>query len=277
MNFEIIRIAVALIGTSYLAYEDYKTSFMNDKVLYSLLAIGVILDIAPLNWDFAVYCIVPAVLILAVGYVAYISGQLGAGDVFLFSALQLLLPFRPSLLSYGAEVNVPFIISVFLASSFYALIFSAVYYAYKLRNKKLKFERKTIIPAFLLLVIFCILFPLINFGARQIVFMSVLFASGIFLTITKKQITEEVVVQYLRPSEIEEEDILCAEKMDAKILKKYNIHRVLTKKEIAKLKKIKKMRKFPVMKNLPRIGPAILLGLISCLLVGDMFIYLLFY
>ncbi|MFA5246939.1 MAG: A24 family peptidase, partial [Candidatus Micrarchaeia archaeon] len=95
MNFEIIRIAVALLGTGAAAYQDAKTSFIDDKLTISMIALGTLLNILVFDWDFAIYSIGITAIIFAIGYVLHRTGQLGGGDVLLFCGIQALLPYYP--------------------------------------------------------------------------------------------------------------------------------------------------------------------------------------
>ncbi|MFH1443592.1 MAG: prepilin peptidase, partial [Candidatus Micrarchaeota archaeon] len=98
LNFEILRIAIALLGTGAAAYQDFKTSFIDEKIIYLMLACGVFLNL--INFIITgelliLYALIVSIIILLFGYVFYKRGQLGMGDVLLFVAIQQLLPLTP--------------------------------------------------------------------------------------------------------------------------------------------------------------------------------------
>ena len=298
MNFELIRIAIALGGTTAAAYEDAKTSFIDDRITIGMLAAGIILDLLTFDANFIAFSIGISAIIFAIGYFAYKTGQLGGGDVLLFAGLQALLPFFPSTIlpflqqdfptgmTQAVEVIAglqlyPFFLSVFIASSLFAMIGSGVQYALALRGKKLKPDK---LPLALIggacIVSLAWLYSAFGLTPAQVSFIAVVFIPGIFLVGFKKQILSQVIIQRVPVSKIEDEDVLAVEAMPAGIVKKYALGRVLTKKEVAKLKKIRaagKMSLFPVYKNLPRFGPYILAGLIASLLFADLFMFLLLF
>ena len=303
LNLEIIRIVAALIGTSIAAYQDSKTSFIDDKVLFSMIGIGAVLTLLSFNQTFILYTFAVAALIFALGYLLYKSGQLGMGDVLLFAGLQLLLPLAPSLVSnfFGIEsssifsfVNASlaggdsafsalgliqysfFITTIFLVSSYFATVGSSVFYLYGLLHSK-----KPLKPNFAYLVVslaLCsvslyYLFLVFGFSSAFLLFVP-LFLSFVFFLSFKEQIMDDVIIRKIKISQIEDEDILAVEKMPSSMMKKYNLQRVLTKKEVEKLKLIEKkekMHSFPVCKVLPRLAPYILFGLVVALIFGDIF------
>ena len=67
---------------------------------------------------------------------------------------------------------------------------------------------------------------------------------------------------------VQEEEILAIDFMDQTIIKKFNIQRLVTKKEIEKLKK-SKLKKIFVYTKLPPFIPFILFGFILALLFSN--------
>lgn len=286
MNFELIRIAIALIGTGAAAWQDAKTSFIDDKILFAMIAAGLVLDLLTFDLNFIYYSVGIAAAIVVVGYFAYRTGQLGGGDIFLFAGLQLLLPFFPQTIlgllpadlaariSFAASAQIiPFFVSVLVVSSFLATIGSAALYAWKLRNKKLQPELLPSAASVALIVVVLYFFNFVlHVGLVENVFLVLLLAAACFLTSFKAQIMRQVIITPVTIAKIEDEDVLATESMNPKLVARYKLGRVLTKKEVAKLKRIQKergIRKFPVYKHLPRFGPYILAGLIVSLLLGD--------
>ena len=296
LNFELIRVAVALLGTGAAAYQDAKTSFIDDKLTVSMIALGTLFNVLMFDWDFALYSIGITAVIFAIGYVLYRTGQLGGGDVLLFCGLQALLPYYPSeamaqvLSSFGLaaqqviffEPILPFFVSIYLACSFLGMALSGYIYAWKL-YKKTGFRKLQ--PNFMLggatfaTAAFILYWFAFEFGIalQKTALVAAFLAPAVFLVIFKKDVSEKVALRWIGRKEFEDEDIISIELLPAKIVQKYGIERVLTTEQRKILEKVEAeegIHKFPVQKDLPRFGPYILAGLIVCLLVPDLLLLL---
>lgn len=298
LNLEFLRVVIVLIGTAILAYQDYKTSFIDDKIVYTMIAGGLLLNLLTLDTNFILFSIGGALLIGAVGYFVYRQGQFGAGDILLFCALQLLLPFPAIGLTNTLHITplvndavylsvsqvFPFFFSTFITSSVLALLGSSAMYAYFLHRKKIKWkpDNATLVILSVAGIAFIFWLNLIHPTGANFIGITTLIAiiaATIFSASMKQQIMGEIIVQKIPLKEIEDEDILATEKMDQKLIKKYEIGRVLTVENVKKLKKAqreKNMARFPVYKNLPRFTPYILGGIILSLLLINPLAYILF-
>ena len=299
MNFELIRVAVALLGTGAAAYQDAKTSFIDDKLTVSMIATGTLLNVLMFNWDFALYSIGITAVIFAVGYLLYRAGQLGGGDVLLFCGLQALLPYYPSqamaqvLSAFGLaaqqqiiffEPVLPFFVSLYLASSFLGMALSGYIYAWKLYEKtgfRKMHPNYVLGGATLAAALFIIYWLNFVFGIapQKTGLVGLLLAPAVFLVIFKKDVSEKVALRWIPRKDFQDEDIISTELLPAKVVEKCGIERVLTagqRKILEKVERNEGIHKFPVQKDLPRFGPYILAGLIVCLLVPDL-LSLLFY
>src|SRR3989338_8231121 len=116
MDFEILRVVIAVVLTAIAAWQDNKTSYVDDKVLYALVGAGLLLNVLSFNVSFFISTLPAALFIVAFGYLLWRRGSFGQGDVWLFLGLQLLLPEYPSFVQSPLP-NFPFVASVFLASS----------------------------------------------------------------------------------------------------------------------------------------------------------------
>lgn len=278
MNLEILRIVIAGVLTAIAAYEDSKTSYVSDWVLYAMIAAGLILNVLSFNPNFFLSALPAAILIAAFGYVLWKRGSFGQGDVWLFIGLQLLLPEYPSFSKFPLP-NFPFALSVFLAASVFSVIGSSVFYAFKLFGKK-AFDktRPWFFAASALAVL--IIIALMPLGLMGKVSLSVFGLSGLFLALFYQTIKEKVLVQWVPLKEVEDEDVIAIEKIPAGIVSKYSLGRVATASVLKKLKQLSqsgKMRRFPVYKNLIRFNPYVLLGLVACIYAGDLLLWALLY
>ncbi|MCX6777656.1 MAG: hypothetical protein NT157_02115, partial [Candidatus Micrarchaeota archaeon] len=83
-------------------------------------------------------------------------------------------------------------------------------------------------------------------------------------------ITDRFIIEKLPLSRIEEEDVLAIEKMNPKLVAKYKLKKLLTARELARMKKAKiPLKKYPVYANMPVFLPYILASLLLTLLFGD--------
>jgi len=298
MNFELLRIAIALGGTAAAAYQDHKTSFIDDRITIGMIAAGFALNLLTFDYSFIAFSIGISLAILGVGFIAYKTGQLGGGDVLLFAGLHALLPVFPLVLfdavkgfyptataqavSFVAQTNAyPFFFSVFISASLFAMLGSAIQYALVLRGKKLKPD---VLPAALVgggaLASIALINSFLGLSLAQAALFSAVFIPGLFLIAFKKQILSQAIIKRIALAEIEDEDVLATEEMPDSLMEKYGLSKVITKRELEKLKKIKankEMELFPVYKNLPRFGPYILAGLMVSLLTADLFVLLLLF
>ncbi|MBU1198149.1 prepilin peptidase [Candidatus Micrarchaeota archaeon] len=302
LNFELARVLIAVIGTAFAAYQDFRTSFIDDKILFSMIGAGALITLASLNETIIVYTFVVAAFIFLMGYVLYRQGQLGMGDVLLFVGLQLLLPFHPQIFSdyvirpfpfellstmvplvgssFLITLNILkhllFFLTIFLVSSYVATLVSGITYARELFK-----TRKPLKPSwtgagvslFVLVIAGFVLWTTLAFSYGTVLFLLLLLSTAFFLTF-REQLLEEVVTKRMTLKEIEDEDILALESMPKRIVQKYHLGKVLTKSEVKKLKLIsrkERMTRFPVYKILPRFGPYILIGLLVALAFGDLF------
>lgn len=281
MDVELIRIAVALIGTSIAAYFDlFKNRNVPTKFSYSLIAVALILNILSLDVGFLVSRLELAGLIFVLGYLIYRMGQIGGADVLLFVALALLLPDSPpSLLKPESLLfEYPIMLSVFLLSGMLAIF--GIFLKYMpmvlfdmIRGEKVRVNALQLFLSVAVAFAYVLLINTVNsfFQLSAIAIIAIIFiaASSLLLSIFREHIADKYMIRYVGIKAIDEEDVLALEKLDADIVKRFNLKRVLTEKEIEKLKKIKRIRKFPVYKNMPVFIPYILIALILILIFGN--------
>ncbi len=290
LNFELLRIVIALIGTAILAYQDHKTSFIEEKIVYAMIAIGTILDLLTFDSEFILFSVGGAIVIGTIGYYLYRTGQFGLGDSLLFVGLHALLPFPA--IEFAKYINaaplvqstaylqiaqiVPFILSIVITASMLALVGSSTSYAHKLwKSKKPWQPNKIILTISTMVSVGFILFwfkiksAATEFSIVQFAILAIVFAAVIFAVSTRRQVMQEIIVKELHVSEIEDEDILALENIDKKLVEEYKLEKVLTKNQVEKLKAIQQKtgkKTFPVYKNLPRFVPYVLVSLIIHLL-----------
>ncbi len=264
-----IRVAVAVVVTAYLAWEDHRTSFMNETLLYGFAAAG--LAWGALFFPFPVF--MAAVAVAAVigvgGYFSYKAGQFGGGDVLLLAGLALWLPSSPLI---PVPVSWPFVLGVFLSASFLASVGSFLWYAGILYRQK-RFPGKKA-PLFLLASVVAVAaVALLPFSIpSRMFFIAVCLPAAFYLTY-RKDVLEHAVIQDVPFKDILDEDVLALEKFSGSDVNKYGLERVLTKAALKKLKAFaaaKKVREVPIYRMLPRFGPYLLAGLLLGVVLGDL-------
>lgn len=256
-----LRFALALIWTALAAYFDiFNNKTVPSWVTYSLLVVAALINITAFNIMAAAIAFLPAIAILIIGYFAYRIGQVGGADVLLFAGLALMLPFRSAL-------GYPIIVSIALWAISLALIGIAIGAIGKANIRKIK-------PSELLLgILFFAAYaafiyissPLLSeFG---FVFFAALALSSFFLVSFRTELSKSMI-KMVGIRQIDDEDVLAVELMDEKLVKKFSLRKLITKKELEKLKKTG-LKKFPVYKGMPAFVPYILLGLLLFLIAGD--------
>ncbi|MBI3588552.1 prepilin peptidase [Candidatus Micrarchaeota archaeon] len=295
LNFEIIRVAAVLAGALLAAEQDRRTSFIDEKITYSMIGAGIILNVLSFDANLIAFALGGAAVIFALGYALYKYGKLGGADVLLFCGIHLLLPYPPAgvqdwfwqtflpekalahALVSEASRAIPFVASVFVASAMIAIAGTAVLYFTKLWGRKLKPDLPVAAVIAAAAIVIAYLFNAAGIwdGPRfPLVFvLAVEFICAGFVTVFQKQIMDEVIAREVPIAKIEDEDVILTDRMDRRIAEKYRVGPVATEQELVNLKKIEKnegIRKFPVAKELPRLGPYIFIALALAILIGDL-------
>ncbi len=292
LNFELARVAIALACTAYLAWQDYRTSFMNEKLLYAMVGAGLLLDLASIDLPLIAASFVGCAIIFGIGYYYYRKGEIGGGDVLLLCGIHALLPVTPSTIIgwangvlglpldsvssavYSSFVNaIPFAVSVLVTATLLGLVGTAVHYGRKLWGRRLQPDWTAGTLA-LLAAVLVFGSSVFYFGIRPVpsIIYVAAFAPAVFLTAFRKQIERDAVVVRTPLNKILDEDVLLTEQMDPEIVKKYALQRVVTASELGKLRTVarkEKLRAFPIARDLPRFGPYMLAGLLLSLLFGN--------
>ena len=280
MQFELIRIGIAVALTSVAAWQDSKTSYVDDWVLYAMVASGLVLNALAFDLPFFLSTLPFAVLIAIAGFILWRRGSFGQGDVWLFLGLQLLLPAYPSFVKISLP-NFPFAASVFLAASFFSVVGAGVFYFYSLCREEKNFVKSNALKLGVLVMVsvaLAVFLSSVGVGVFAKAFFLVFAVAALFFALFYVEIKEKILVKWLSPKQIEDEDVLVVERVPPEIVEKYSLGRVITKREFEKLElivKSGKMRKFPVLKNLIRFNPYVLLGLLACLYAGDLMLWVL--
>lgn len=264
-----VRVVVSVLVTAALAWQDHQTSFMDERVLYTFLAGGLLWDFLFLPFSQLWPPVLVAALIGAVGYLSYRAGQFGGGDVLLLAGLAVWLPYSPLV---SVPIFWPFVLSVFLAASLLASAGSSLWYADLLRQRK-KFPGKKAAVFLAGFVGVVALSQLMPFGVLGQLFIVLLGIPSVFYLAYRQDVLDYAVIAPQTYAQILDEDVLALEKLPDADVEKFGLERVLTVPALKKLKKFmaaKKRKTVPIYRHLPRFGPYLLAGLLLSLVLGDL-------
>jgi len=286
---ELIGVIVALLGVAYSSYTDLKTGDVSDRLSHSMIGLGAILVAFSFPFWQAVTIIGLGILVFALGFLLYIFGQMGGGDVKLFTALTLLVPYYPNALRPLSEAiginpvssTLPFIVSVFILSGIFFMLFIPLMYLRKIsakRNKIKDYKRKILTG----LVYCAILSPILFIWFMKSTPIALIFIPMFFALMIIPFKDDIVVLFFARKKKIaylNDDDVLALESMSKTTIAKLGLWRkTFTPMELRKIKeRARKYRIATVMvcEDLPKYVPYIFASLVLNLIFGDVFIYLL--
>lgn len=273
MLFEELRFAIVLIGVLAASYTDIKTGLIYDKITYPMIAFGIIFALADaLLEKNPIYLIFPA-LIFAFCYVLYFLGKLGGGDVKLFSAIALLLPY------YHSK---PFFLSMLLIAALISVMAISVFYLIKFFRMKKRPEitlSKDVVECILLGIALLLYFTIFSYlGLMEPVVAALFFIPlifALFFLALRKQIQGAFFLRWVSVDKLEEDEIIAKEFLDKEILSriKATFKGIITEKDKERLKRLG-IKKVPVYRDLPPFAPFILIGTLIAYLCPDFFLHL---
>lgn len=243
------------------AYTDHKTGYIHEWLTNMGIFAGVVL-LFLYNPSYAWFNIGIALFIFAIGFIFFIFGQLGGGDVKLFTVIALLLPYENQI--------IPPILLVFIYSGFLCII--GVFAS--LLPKMTKIKKFHLIDSlsslmFLLLSFFMIYNFSQIFDIYRLAALSTIFLISTIMLFFRTEL-KNLYVGYLPAEKIQEEDILVVDLLPNEIVRKYKLNALVMKSDIEKIKKITEIKEFPVYLNLPRFGLYIFLSVILYLLFPNL-------
>jgi len=271
MPGELVRLIVAFLGVGVATYFDiFKKRNVPNMLLYAFLAVALVVDVIFYQQDIFLFSVSLAVFFSAISYIFYRFGQLGGADIFIIASVILLLPIHPSFVDL--TFNLPFIFSVIVFAGVAFAVYIVAFYGLRLigsgAQPKLIYLM-LLIPFLIFAYVFInsVLFSLIYF-----VFVSVLLLATIFFLMYREDINL-MLAERMSPTELEEEDVLALEMMDEKLVKKHGLKRLVTRKEMERMKELK-IKEVWVYSKLPPFLPFLLLGMVlSLFFAGALMIF----
>lgn len=287
MNLMMINLAIAIIGTGISAYWDYKKGIVPDKLSHSMIILGAVL--APFIFNDLIFVYGLAAAVFGLGFLFYSFGQLGGGDVKLFTAIALLIPYYPETLiravsSIGIQPALPvypFVASVFVFAGIIGpMFFISLSYHKKIRELKSEIKefksknRKGLI--FAVLVAPFAAFWLTLSPGFLIIFLPM--ALTLYLVPFKEDIIRLLYTREKSIEDLNDDDVLALEEIEEgkkddlglwrKTFTEFELSRVKERAEEKDYDKVK------VCEDLPKFVPYIFVSLIANLVLGDVFFYI---
>jgi len=263
--FELLYIAIALIGTLACGLWDLKTTNVPDVVGITMITTGLGLHALESyligSWNPLYYSLMFAGVFLLFGLIMYFSGQWGGGDGELLVGIGALLP--TSIIS----TMFPFSVSYFINLLFVGSIYSIIYSFFLIRNNKkiLKqfiksFDKKTITAIIILIAATIVIYLTSN------IMLSIISMLMVLLLVLQKyaKAVDDGFYKKIPVSKLNIDDMIGENIPKLKIFK--NRIRGLTKAEV---KKIKKSKKYVIIRDGIRWSMAFFLTLLFTIYFGD--------
>jgi Flp pilus assembly protein protease CpaA len=262
---QLIQQVILLIGTSTGALTDARTGYIYDWITYPMIITGIILSIMQQQWN----NIIVGAIIFGLFFLAYKFGKIGGGDVKIFLGIALLNPTNNPLFLFGA---------MFIAAMS-AIVFYSVYYTLKYARKGIKLEenlaqiKKAVLFGGISVIYFGFLAGSGLLKLESIFLLGFPLMLGFVFFALQEGIKKNFFEKKIKINKIEEDEIV-SEKNSNKVLKILN-GKLIGPKEINLLKK-NKITEIIVLRNLPKFGPFILVGVIAALIAPELMTVLFF-
>ncbi len=272
---------IAVVGTGLSAYFDLKTTYIPDEITHSMIVLGVLLLFIRFNPTSALIYLGIAVTVFVLGFLVYTLGQLGGGDVKLYTALALLVPTFDTVFKFPSPPYPP-IVSIFFTSAVFGSFFISLRYLAKIiadRKKIKNFNKKILVSltVFSVMLALAYAFLVVSPGFSIIL---VMISVGALIYPFNKDVMHMYAMEYKEVSKLTEDDIIAVDKLDKETAKclGLSVRKTYLSFELEKIKKRAKkcgVDVIPVYENLPTFGAYIFIGLLFTILFGDMIFTLL--
>lgn len=264
-------IAIALIGSLAAGLFDLKTSNVPDSLCITMIIIGLIIHsfygLSTGDFSNLINSLMFGGLFLAFGLVMYFTGQWGGGDGELLIAIGVLLP-NLSLVNTYFPFAISFFINSFFIGAVYSVLYSIIlaYRSPEVSKSFLKSVKQPYILSALIIFLSLSIFSFFYFRILSIIF-SLSFILVLFWRFAKS--IEKGFYKRIPTSKLKIDDMLGEDIPRLKIYKR--LIKGLTKGQIQKIKKIKR---YVVIREGIRYGLVFPLTLVFTLLFGDILLLL---
>ena len=290
MELILVRIAsLVAISLVYMLFDVFNKRNIPSVFAYASVAYGLVLTILYLNTASIAISVAIAAIVMGIGYLVYRAGMLGAGDVFEFAALSLILPFQSvSVIAHVPQLGLPFIVSLFIGSGIAALVLVPLYYIPRARKAMGKpissaVSRSDTFKAVLVGAVYIVflgfLAIVVGTGVPGIILIAVVALGSFSVILFEKPITYSMV-KYLTVKDFEDGDIIAWNLMQQSQISKIkgkvrSFSRLITNRIIEQMKKKVPRERIPVYKNAIPMAAPIFIGVVLSILLGNLILLLL--
>ncbi len=284
LSLFLILAAMLVIALIYAIFDTFNHRDIPDSIAYASVIIGLLVTFTYPE-PIIVYSLLTAVAIAAVSYLLYRYGQMGAGDGFEFIALSLMLPIWQSpILTNIDQFNMPFILSLFIATGAITIVGVPIYYLmiYKPDAQQSKAEakighgRKEAIQAAVLLLaylaLYGIIYEMVGFNYVGFMILLVIAVPSAVIMAAGRRINIRMV-RWIYPDRLEPGDSIAVNMMGndevrffSKRSKRFG--RLATERLISEVRSVR--RKIPEYRNAVPLSLGMFFGLIIALLLGNL-------
>lgn len=279
LSYSLRVFGLLVVALIYAGFDVFNKRNVPNTVVYATVAVGFLFSITYplpiLGLDLLL-----ALAIGSLGYVAYKTGFLGAGDIYEFVALSLIMPIQPSAyLTSVQQYQLPFIFSVLVTAGYAAVIMMPIYYlVFTKKNREAEKRghgKKSAFRALTLLVSYLLLLTFIEYSlgisVEGLVLMVVFACAASLISYYGTEINSRMV-EFVYPSKLEEGDMLALNLMTRKEIsffksKSRKFGRLVERSFLKDTSKIRK--KVPVYRNSIPLALFVLIGTILSILVGN--------
>ena len=280
LGFAVSMLALLGIAVLYAAFDLFNKRNVPDVFAYASVILGLAITFLFHQNDLLLSLLI-ALVVGSLGYVVYRMGLWGAGDYFELVAISLVLPVQPApMFASMAQLGLPFILSVFVATGFAAIWTVPIYYllfVHKPWQKKPDMRHITYGLSLFILYIMLFFFIYYFYGSsigRLLLIVLVAIPSALTL-VFEDEITTRMI-ERISPRQLDEGDIIAFNVM-TRTEKRYFLRypgfgRLATKGLITKLRNAKMT--LPVYRNAAPLAAFILMGVVISLFFGNVVLFI---
>ena len=297
MELELLRIIIAIVGSGIAAWYDmFNKKNIPTTFLYAFLGLSLFINLFDPT-SFLAHLPTAALIMIAL-YLFYRLGQLGGADVLIFASIYSALPviseplidiakksyeYPLELTAFQPQVfQLPSIIPILAIAAFLFFIGMCIKYIpfiiAKMRKRTLDIKFKNILQCIVIFAAYTFMIytlftsPLAPFITLPYLLLFILMLFFIcFFILFREDIINSMIV-WKSSKTLEQEDVLALEQLDAAIIERYKLGRLITADQLKKMRKIR--AKWPVL-DLPMFVPFIFTALLIYVIFGDPILYLL--
>jgi len=277
--FELIRVAIALVGSIACGIWDLKTTNVPDSVCAVMIAAGLLFfgveGWMTGDWTGLMMSLIAGGLFAAFGLGMYLTGQWGGGDGELLAAIGILLPMWPFAAKSIFSLPIAFFVNVFFVAAIYTIAYAALYARKKPKllsaiRRDVKADGRVFAPLAVGAVVAVAVLWTMSGAAWLFLLPIAIVGLPILYRLLKN--VEDGFYERIPTSKLKPDDML-GEDIPRLGLSKRHI-RGLT---VAEVKKIKKLKSFVVIRDGVRFTPSLAIALVITLLIGDLATFIISY